>query len=235
LNKLGKASNIKIEQEKLAEEKRLRDEAQKQKEEAAKAQFVLDTALQASSLITSIANVIQSVSGLPFGIGVALGAALSAALVAGFIASRAAAAKAVGFAEGGYTGDGAKYQEAGVVHKGEFVIDKETTSKLGLRNKSMNDFESIIGEHFSDMPQARGINKRNKSVNNQINNQIKQHKEQLMLSYEKGIKDALNSQNSILKGILKATQNSPIVFPMGNDKFLIERGKNHKEIKRIKK
>lgn len=235
LNKIGKASNIKVKQEELEEERRLRDEAQKQKEEAAKAQFVLDTAIQTSSLITAIANVIQSVSNLPFGIGVAVGGALSAALVAGFIASRAAAAKAAGFAEGGYTGDGAKYQEAGVVHKGEFVVDKETTSKLGLRNKSMNDFESIIGEHFSDMPQARGINKRNKSVNNQINNQIKQHKEQLMLSYEKGIKDALSSQNSILKGILKATQNSPIVFPMGEDKFLIERGKNHKEIKRIKK
>jgi hypothetical protein len=235
LNKIGKASNIKVKQEELEEERRLRDEAQKQKEEAAKAQFVLDTAIQTSSLITAIANVVQSVSNLPLGIGVAVGGALSAALVAGFIASRAAAAKAAGFAEGGYTGDGAKYQEAGVVHKGEFVVDKETTSKLGLRNKSMNDFESIIGEHFSDMPQARGINKRNKSVNNQINNQIKQHKQQLMLSYEKGIKDALSSQNSILKGILKATQNSPIVFPMGNDKFLIERGKNHKEIKRIKK
>lgn len=235
LNKLGKASNIKAEQEKLAEEKRLRDEAQKQKEDAAKAQFVLDTALQTSSLITAIAQVIQSVAGLPVGIGVALGAALSAALIAGFVSSRAAAAQAAGFAEGGYTGDGAKYQEAGIVHKGEFVVDKETTSKLGLRNKNMSDFESVVGEHFSDMPQTTGINKRNKRVNSHLNNQIKQHKEQIMLSYEKGIKDALNSQNSILKGILKATQNSPIVFPMGNDKYLIERGKTHKEIKRIKK
>lgn len=235
LNKIGKASNIKVKQEELEEERRLRDEAQKQKEEAAKAQFVLDTAIQTSSLITAIANVVQSVSNLPLGIGVAVGAALSAALVAGFIASRAAAAKAAGFAQGGYTGDGSKYQEAGVVHKGEFVIDKETTSKLGLRNKSMADFQNVIGEHFSDMPNTRILNKRNNSVTKEINNQIKQHKEQIILSYKEGIKDAIYSQNSILKGILKATQNSPIVFPMGNDKFLIERGKNHKEIKRIKK
>ena len=45
-----------------------------------------------------------------------------------------------GFAEGGYTGDGDKYEAAGLVHKGEFVVDKETTSRLGLRNASMSDF-----------------------------------------------------------------------------------------------
>lgn len=37
-----------------------------------------------------------------------------------------------GFAEGGYTGDGGKYQPAGTVHKGEFVINAKSTSKLGL-------------------------------------------------------------------------------------------------------
>ncbi len=34
-----------------------------------------------------------------------------------------------GFAKGGFTGDGGKYEPAGTVHKGEFVFDKETTSK----------------------------------------------------------------------------------------------------------
>lgn len=34
------------------------------------------------------------------------------------------------FATGGYTGPGAKYQEAGVVHAGEYVIRKEATSRL---------------------------------------------------------------------------------------------------------
>jgi hypothetical protein len=36
-----------------------------------------------------------------------------------------------GFADGGYTGDGGKYQPAGIVHKGEYVIDKEDTARLG--------------------------------------------------------------------------------------------------------
>lgn len=45
-----------------------------------------------------------------------------------------------GFSEGGYTGDGDKLEAAGVVHKGEFVIDKETTKAMGLRGADMDDF-----------------------------------------------------------------------------------------------
>lgn len=36
------------------------------------------------------------------------------------------------FATGGYTGDGGKYTPAGIVHKGEYVITKEATARLGL-------------------------------------------------------------------------------------------------------
>ena len=43
------------------------------------------------------------------------------------------------FAEGGYTGHGGKYEPAGIVHKGEYVIDAETTKSLGL-NKSVPGF-----------------------------------------------------------------------------------------------
>lgn len=41
---------------------------------------------------------------------------------------------ALGFAGGGYTGDGGKYQPAGTVHKGEFVFTKEATSRIGVKN-----------------------------------------------------------------------------------------------------
>lgn len=37
-----------------------------------------------------------------------------------------------GFASGGYTGDGGKYTPAGIVHRGEYVITKEATSRLGI-------------------------------------------------------------------------------------------------------
>lgn len=39
-----------------------------------------------------------------------------------------------GFSGGGYTGDGGKYDPAGVVHKGEFVFTKEATQRIGARN-----------------------------------------------------------------------------------------------------
>src|SRR3954453_20893593 len=34
-----------------------------------------------------------------------------------------------GFAGGGYTGPGQKYEPAGIVHRGEFVHDQETTRR----------------------------------------------------------------------------------------------------------
>lgn len=43
-------------------------------------------------------------------------------------------ASAIGFAGGGYTGDGGKYQPAGTVHRGEFVFTKEATSRIGVKN-----------------------------------------------------------------------------------------------------
>lgn len=39
-----------------------------------------------------------------------------------------------GFSGGGYTGDGAKYDPAGIVHKGEFVFTKEATQRIGAKN-----------------------------------------------------------------------------------------------------
>jgi hypothetical protein len=40
----------------------------------------------------------------------------------------------IGFANGGYTGRGGKFQPAGIVHKGEYVFDKEATDRIGPAN-----------------------------------------------------------------------------------------------------
>lgn len=45
-----------------------------------------------------------------------------------------------GFAEGGYTGDGGKYEVAGVVHRGEYVMPAETVNRLGV-----NTMDAIKG------------------------------------------------------------------------------------------
>lgn len=54
------------------------------------------------------------------------------ASVAAAGANLVAQISSVGFATGGYTGDGGKYTPAGIVHKGEYVITKEATSRIGL-------------------------------------------------------------------------------------------------------
>lgn len=39
-----------------------------------------------------------------------------------------------GFSEGGYTGDGGKFQPKGIVHGGEYVLSKEATRRAGVAN-----------------------------------------------------------------------------------------------------
>jgi lambda family phage tail tape measure protein len=74
-----------------------------------------------------------------------------------------------GFADGGYTGDGGKYQPAGVVHRGEYVFSKQAVGRIGVGNldaahrSALKGFASggYVGDHsaFSQrVPQAANIN-----------------------------------------------------------------------------
>jgi hypothetical protein len=51
-----------------------------------------------------------------------------------------------GYSSGGYTGDGGKYEPAGIVHRGEYVVNSETTRDLGLNNNSGGVFTEIVAE-----------------------------------------------------------------------------------------
>ncbi|HBV7994874.1 phage tail tape measure protein [Citrobacter freundii] len=51
--------------------------------------------------------------------------------MAGLVSS---ATSSLGFAGGGYTGSGGKYEPAGVVHRGEFVFTQEATNRIGVGN-----------------------------------------------------------------------------------------------------
>jgi TP901 family phage tail tape measure protein len=61
-----------------------------------------------------------------------------------------------GFATGGYTGDGGKFEPKGVVHGGEFVFTKEETSKAGVVNlaalaRSLRGYAGgPVGPQFAD-------------------------------------------------------------------------------------
>jgi hypothetical protein len=57
------------------------------------------------------------------------------ASIAGVLATGlGAVARIRGFADGGYTGDGGKYEPAGVVHRGEYVLPQEVVRSIGVGN-----------------------------------------------------------------------------------------------------
>ena len=100
---------------------------------AARALIELQKTVSAAQItidgITEIQGIFKSFSGLgPFGQALAIVRAAAAAVRTATALSNI---NSVGFASGGYTGDGGKYQPAGVVHKGEFVVSKAQVSRLG--------------------------------------------------------------------------------------------------------
>jgi hypothetical protein len=91
------------------------------------------SALAAATKVESL-----SVAGIP-GASLAVeakGAALAVAskVRAGINAALIAKQAISGFAEGGYTGHGGKYEPAGVVHRGEYVLPQEVVRSIGVGN-----------------------------------------------------------------------------------------------------
>jgi tape measure domain-containing protein len=75
-----------------------------------------------------------------------------------------------GFADGGYTGDGGKYEPAGIVHGGEFVFTKEQTKRAGVANlyalaKSLAGFaDGGFVNPLKSMVETQGYNRVHKGV-----------------------------------------------------------------------
>jgi len=95
LQEQGFASNVEGKQAELAALKLEGDKAQKEQEKLAKRQFALDTALQASALITSAANIIKATSSIPPPFGPIIAAASIAIITGLFISSKVKAFKAI--------------------------------------------------------------------------------------------------------------------------------------------
>lgn len=83
----------------------------------------------AQSMVAINAGIAQAAS-LPFPAN--LMAMASVAMETASIVSNIKAVADTGFASGGYTGPGGKYQPAGIVHKGEYVFDRASTNRIGV-------------------------------------------------------------------------------------------------------
>ncbi|EPC2530076.1 hypothetical protein ACXHD8_004107, partial [Providencia stuartii] len=75
------------------------------------------------------------------------------------------------FSAGGYTGRGGKYDPAGIVHKDEFVFNKEATNRIGKENlyDLMNTGEMPNYQSNSDSYAMKYLHPANQT-NNTINN-----------------------------------------------------------------
>jgi lambda family phage tail tape measure protein len=97
-----------------------------------KAAFAASKAFAIAQSLVSIQQGIAMAAANPFPYNIAAMASVAAATAS--IVSNIAAVADVGFATGGFTGPGGKYQPAGIVHKGEYVFDQAATNRIGVSN-----------------------------------------------------------------------------------------------------
>lgn len=203
----------------LENEKRIKEE----KAKLAKQQFILETTQQGISLVTASANIFSTYSQIPI-VGIPLAIGVISAMFAAFAGAKAQAFAALesnkggSFYKGGYTGDGGKYEEAGTVHKGEFVTDKETTSRNRtlLEGLHTNDTRLIqIG--ISDLLKNTGVSLPNlaKDLNVSKSN-LKQAEMNAYFNADNSAMEAkLANVESILNKIHKQGNDDSTVLPNG--------------------
>lgn len=181
LREQGLANNVETVEAELAEKKKARDEEIKQQEELqakqanlARLQLVVDTAVQASNLITSATNIFKALSSIPF-IGIPLAISTIALMTGAFVAAKVKAFQLVNdqkqsFGEGGYI-DGPSHKQGGRKYRaidgtglvelegGEYVTNRESTAKYGdlLEAINSNEIGYMDEDNLRDMLAGMGI------------------------------------------------------------------------------
>ncbi len=85
----------------------------------------------AQAIIDAASAILKSLASLPFPANAIVAAATAALAAIQIIQIKKQEFVPTTFAQGGYTGDGGKYEEAGTVHRGEFVMPQEAVKKYG--------------------------------------------------------------------------------------------------------
>lgn len=95
-----------------------------------KAAFASSKAYAIAQSMVAINAGIAQAANMPFPSNLIAMASVAAQTAS--IVSNIKAVADTGFASGGYTGPGGKYQPAGIVHKGEYVFDQASTNRIGV-------------------------------------------------------------------------------------------------------
>lgn len=142
----------------IAAEKRREAELLEERKKAQKVKLAIDSAAQVSNIITA-GSTLFAEGAFKGPAGIIAASATIIGMLAAMAALRAQIkAQSEGFANGGYTGDGGKYSEAGVVHRGEYVITKEKTAKnRALLDGLHTDNPALIKKGIFELLQNTGV------------------------------------------------------------------------------
>ncbi|WP_170402358.1 hypothetical protein [Ruegeria arenilitoris] len=102
--------------------------------DAARASFTDQAADAFTGIVTGTMTAREALAGLAQDLAKMAAKKLFLSIIGSFIGGPAGAFMGGFFAEGGYTGDGGKYEPAGVVHRGEYVMSKKATQRIGVGN-----------------------------------------------------------------------------------------------------
>ncbi len=115
-----------------------------------------------------------------------------------------------GFADGGYTGPGGKYDPAGIVHRGEYVVDAASTSRLGVGFlNSLRGYADggYVAPPSYQPPSGQGGNNVQVNVMNQADNTNVQTK--------KSSKNGVDIHDIIISSVKQGISNGSLDKTMG--------------------
>ncbi|HBW6511041.1 TPA: phage tail length tape measure family protein [Klebsiella pneumoniae] len=132
------------------------------------------------------------------------------------IVSNIQAVSGVGFASGGYTGPGGKYQPAGIVHKGEYVFDQASTNQIGVSQlealRNGQPLDATLGRtgFGTGVQNVNSDNRRQTTVHAPINQEF-----HLQGITPEQLSATLNQNNRQLSRQLKGELTKEVTMPQG--------------------
>ncbi|MCB3484839.1 phage tail length tape measure family protein [Klebsiella variicola] len=132
------------------------------------------------------------------------------------IVSNIQAVSDVGFASGGYTGPGGKYQPAGIVHKGEYVFDQASTNRIGVSQlealRNGQPLDATLGRtgFGTGVQNVNSDNRRQTTVHAPINQEF-----HLQGITPEQLSATLNQNNRQLSRQLKGELTKEVTMPQG--------------------
>ncbi|HCS9005391.1 TPA: phage tail length tape measure family protein [Klebsiella pneumoniae] len=132
------------------------------------------------------------------------------------IVSNIQAVSGVGFASGGYTGPGGKFQPAGIVHKGEYVFDQASTNRIGVSQlealRNGQPLDATLGRtgFGIGVQNVNSDNRRQTTVHAPINQEF-----HLQGITPEQLSATLNQNNRLLSRQLKGELTKEVTMPQG--------------------